>query len=340
MIILVVGDANADVGASLTRFPREGDDLRVRELVWSSGGDGVNVAAALGLLGAPARLLVRVGDDPAADLALRAARAAGVDLAFVERDATAATGLCYAAVSPGGERTFFSYRGANAELDIPKNVDELFKDVSWVHICGHSLLEGRQEVTTCALIDEASRRGIPASLDLCLPLVRARPAILSEMTSKLAILFTNQPELAAVSRSNSFAGPDSGAPDPVSATISAIDAIEQAYSMRVIAKLGARGAVVGGDPPIVVPTLPVVARDTTGCGDSFVAAFLAAHLRGAPAGDCAHLANAIGALVATRPGAADALPTRDELFAFMKDRGEDTAIFALFPADPARSKAP
>src|SRR5690349_12556862 len=117
MTILVLGDANADLSAMLSRFPAEGDDSQISTLGWGSGGGGANVAAALALLGAPARLLARVGSDPAATIALRVARAAGADLAVVQVDASLATGLCFAVVSPGGERTFFSYRGANVSYE-------------------------------------------------------------------------------------------------------------------------------------------------------------------------------------------------------------------------------
>ncbi len=116
MNILVVGDANADLSAALDRFPREGDDSLIGALEWSSGGSATNVAIGLALLDAPVRLLARVGRDSAAEIVLGAARAAGVDLELVQRDEIAATGLCYVAISPGGERTHFSYRGANVEL--------------------------------------------------------------------------------------------------------------------------------------------------------------------------------------------------------------------------------
>lgn len=330
MTILIVGDVNADVGAALLRFPREGDDCPVRELLWGSGGAGVNVATGLALLGFPARLLARAGHDQAANIGLRAARSAGVDLTFVERDETIPTGLCYAAVSPGGERTFFSYRGANAALGLP-DIDDLFRDVSLLHVCGHALLEGSQEATTRAVLAEASRRRVPASLDLCLPLLAERPKILSEIAPPMEFVFANEPELAALS------GLDFGDRDPVSAALASIAAVERAYPCRIVAKLGARGSVMGGDPPVVVPAFSVVARDTTGCGDAYAAAFLAAYLRGASPLECARLGNAAGAVVATRPGSADALPSRREIFVFLKERGDGSSLSALFSADSGKA---
>src|SRR5215831_9274139 len=98
MLFLVAGDANADIRAALARFPHEGDDSPLRDLDWTSGGSAANVATALARLRAHARLVARVGVDPAAEFALRAARAARVDLAHVQHDVSTATGLCFAAV--------------------------------------------------------------------------------------------------------------------------------------------------------------------------------------------------------------------------------------------------
>jgi sugar/nucleoside kinase (ribokinase family) len=119
MVCLVVGDTNADLCASLECFPFEGDDTAITALGFHSGGTAANVAVAYARLGGSARLLSRVGNDSAVEVALRAAVESGVDLAFLQRDATLATGLCLAAISPNSERTFFSYRGANVALELP-----------------------------------------------------------------------------------------------------------------------------------------------------------------------------------------------------------------------------
>ena len=47
-VTLVVGDANADLGATVHRFPFEGDDALVDTLGWSSGGAAGNCFAAIG----------------------------------------------------------------------------------------------------------------------------------------------------------------------------------------------------------------------------------------------------------------------------------------------------
>src|SRR5262245_26866929 len=107
--ILVLGDINADLAGMLAYYADEGDDSQLDALTWCSGGSAANTATALALLGDSVGLIGRVGSDPAAEIALRAARSAGVALDLVQYDPLTATGLCLAAVSPSGQRTFFSF---------------------------------------------------------------------------------------------------------------------------------------------------------------------------------------------------------------------------------------
>ena len=272
MNVLVIGDANADLSAPLRAFPREGDDAALLGLAWGSGGAGVNVATALALLGgAHPRLLARVGLDPSAELALAAAGRAGVDLSFVQRDPALATGLCFAAVSPGGERTFFSYRGANAALSLPDPdaLGALFDGIGHLHVCGHALLEGAQRATTLALIDEAARRALPISLDLCLPLCRTAAELVLGLAPKLALLTGNEAEIALFAP----ASPDDV--DDETQLHAAITALEQTGIPRIIVKLGALGAsVIEQGTRKRVPAFDVEAIDTTAAGDAHVAAVL------------------------------------------------------------------
>ena len=308
MTILVVGDANADLSAALARFPAEGDDCPITALGWGGGGSAANVAAALALLGTPARLLARVGVDPAAEVALRVARAAGVNLDAVQRDDSLATGLCFAAISPGGERTFFSYRGANVNLDLGLSAKALVDDATWLHIAGHALLEGAQRDAIDWLRAEAADHDypIPISLDLCLPLLRERREEILKLLPCIGVLFANEIELDSLFPGVAYAA-----------------ALEQAIRSNVrmaVLKLGPRGCLIAGAGlRHAAPAFPVEAIDTNACGDAFVAGFLHAHLRGEPPDACAVLANAMGALTATRHGAAEALPDRTRLRALLAD---------------------
>jgi ribokinase len=320
MLCLIVGDANADLCATLDCFPLEGDDAPITSLGFSSGGTAANVAVAYVRLGGVARLLARIGNDPAASVAMRAAHASGLDLKFVQYDRDRATGLCLAAISPHGERTFFSYRGANVALELP-NIDQVFQDVRFLHISGHALLEGNQRTTALALLDEAHRRDIPASLDLCLPLLRKRPQEILTLAPRLSVIFANARELALLGTSLGLTGNDSDLVE------FALSSLTHAGTPYVVAKLGAAGSrIARGSSRFDVPPFPVTAVDTTGAGDGFVAAFLFVLQRGGSAETAAQVGNIVGALIASRSGAAEASPNRDEVCAMLAAQGATKAL--------------
>ena len=327
MSCLVVGDANADLAASVEFFPHEGDDTGISALGFQSGGTAANVAVALARLGQTSRLLARVGEDPAADVALRAAKHAGVDLSFVQRDPALATGLCFAVISPGGERTFFSYRGANVALELPElpEFDHVFRDVAFLHVSGHALLEGAQRQTALALIAEANGRGVPVSLDLCLPLIRLRASELMALAPRLFIIFANTQELSLLGASIGLSG------NSITMIDETLSALLGAGAPLVVAKLGAAGSRMAcADGRIDIAPMPVTAVDTTGAGDGFVAAFLFTTLRGGSAEVAARMGNIVGALVASRSGAAEASPFGDEVRRVVAERDSNGQLEAIF----------
>jgi sugar/nucleoside kinase (ribokinase family) len=303
-MILVIGDANVDLSAAIDAFPREGEESQVRRLLWGSGGSAANVAAGLALLGARVQLWTRVGDDPWAEIALRVARAAGVDLRAVERDRLLPTGCCFAAVSPSGERTFFTARGANLAFQPSASLPA---EATWLHVSAYALLEGPQRRTAARLVEEAKGRGVPISLDLGMLFAQARREEALELSRDLAIVFGNQQEMEALLPGT-----------PVSEVGRQLVARGAGLA---VTKLGPRGCeATSRQGEWTAAAFPVAARDTTGCGDAFVAGYLWAHWRGATCEDCATVANALGALTAARSGSAHALPDLAALSAFLSER--------------------
>jgi fructokinase len=101
----------------------------------------------------------------------------------------------------------------------------------------------------------------------------------------------------------------------------------------VILTLGSKGAEIYRDSErlVGVPGFSVKVVETTGCGDSFMAATLAklagktpkeiAGLTPAQLEPIARFANAAAAIVATRYGAAEANPTAEEVESFLASVG-------------------
>ncbi|MEM7744132.1 MAG: ribokinase [Pseudomonadota bacterium] len=88
----------------------------------------------------------------------------------------------------------------------------------------------------------------------------------------------------------------------------------------VVITEGAEGARYRGpEGEIHQPAFPVVPVDTTGAGDTFLGVFLAALDQGQDVRKALQRAAAAAAIQVTRPGAADAIPTAEEIDAFLKD---------------------
>lgn len=75
------------------------------------------------------------------------------------------------------------------------------------------------------------------------------------------------------------------------------------------------------DPEVVAPAFKVNVVDVTGAGDGWNAGLLVGLYKGWSVEVCITVANAVGALVVTKPGAITALPYRKELNKFLHDNG-------------------
>jgi 5-dehydro-2-deoxygluconokinase len=94
-----------------------------------------------------------------------------------------------------------------------------------------------------------------------------------------------------------------------------------AHGVRLaIVKCGADGALVATDDVrVMVPPFPVDVVCGLGAGDAFGGALCHGLLAGWDAERCVRVANAAGAIVASRLACADAMPTMDELDALLED---------------------
>ncbi|MFQ5343246.1 MAG: carbohydrate kinase family protein, partial [Anaerolineae bacterium] len=138
--VVVVGDINVDILATVDHYPQPGGHGLAEELRMESGGSAANTAAALGHLGLDVVMMGRVGDDPLAEGALRGLRSAGVDMLYVQRDAEMTTGVMFVTITPDGERTMFGGRGANRRLS-PDDIDATaIQQARWLHLSGYALL--------------------------------------------------------------------------------------------------------------------------------------------------------------------------------------------------------
>jgi len=106
-------------------------------------------------------------------------------------------------------------------------------------------------------------------------------------------------------------------------TAGAIRAILALGPQVVVEKRGSDGARIhpANGAPIDAPGYPVEIYNILGAGDAFGAGFLYGVVKGWDWRKSARLGNACGAIVVTKHGCANFMPTYDEAMAFVSTRG-------------------
>ena len=279
MNITVVGSINLDFVASAPSLPAPGETVTGAVLMRHPGGKGANQALAAEKLGAEVALVGRVGDDGMAGVALALMEEFGVDLAGVEVDIAAPTGVALIAVDPSGENQIVVAAGAN-HLVTPEQLP--------ARIEGPLIVQLELPIET---VEAAVGRAVGF---VCANLAPAAP-VSEALLRRADLIVVNEVEAA-------FYG----------------DLLHHGGGSVVITQ-GARGAEMYHRGVKVAWATPpkITAVDATGAGDAFVGDITVALLEGMEPSDALRFACAAGAVAATRAGAQPSLPTRDEVEALL-----------------------
>ncbi len=283
--VLAVGDVMTDVVVFPEGALAKGSDRRARIRV-EPGGSAANQAAWLAHFGVAVDFVARVG---AADLRAETARLrrAGVAPHLVP-DAERPTGRLVALIDPDGERSFFTDRGANEALAAGDISDALIARAAHIHLSGYSFFAPSPRGAVLDVMARAGGRPVsvdPASSEF---LREAGPAAFFAWTQGVSLILPNADEAAVLT----------GSADPAFQCAR----LAELYPLVVI-KRGAYGCIAAeGQRRWLIEAPDVGATDTTGAGDAFAAAFLAARLNGAEIEPALRRAVAAGATAATRTG--------------------------------------
>lgn len=288
-----------------------GGTVWVDQMVASLGGNGANTAFGLATLGAKVSLLSACGDDEAGEACVRELQQAGVRTVFAARMGHS-TARTIALVKPDGERAFLHHPGVNrVALDGPLefHLCSLPAGEPWHYHLANPFALPAFRAHAAQTLNRANHLGATTSLDTgwdskgqwledlapCLPLVD--------------ILFLNDREGEALTGER-----EAGR---------MVSALRRLGARRVVLKLGEQGCLVSDDDDReVIPAFRVVAIDTTGAGDAFVAGFLAALRNGMTPIEAGSFANAVGALSTTAAGAVSGLLSFEKTLAWMRDQEE------------------
>ena len=350
--IVVVGSLNVDIIVA-SRPPELHETVVAVEprARFAMGGKGANQAVAAARLVAGARPVKFVGvfgnDAHAVELEAEL-RANGVDLSVSERAHDLPSGQGFVMLSPDGAASSVVIPGANTwwpadEAELAERMEAATRGAAVV-----MLQREIPDRVTLAAARAARARGALVLLDAG----GVDDPIPTELLSAVDYVMPNESELAR--QTNVPADTDEGA-------FAAAEALAGAGAPRVLATLGARGALLvskdadTGDfrrtrfPAADVPGGRVV--DATAAGDAFraaVAVFLAEDRDAETAktraetedgvlvsARVARAAAAAGALAASKVGAAPSLPSRAAVAAMLPPK--DAEIWGLSAPAPAQS---
>ncbi|MFJ3507351.1 carbohydrate kinase family protein [Streptomyces luteogriseus] len=268
--LLVVGDVITDVVAR-HRGPLAAGTDTAASIRTVAGGAGANVACWAAHRGAAdVRLLGRVGADAAAwherELVAQGVRPQLV----VDPLAPTGTVICMVDGGASAERTFLTDSGASQRLGPADWSDALLDGVARLHLSGYLLFSEPTRDLVAVALKAARARGVPVSLD------PASAGFLAELGAERFLTLIEGVDVLLPSH------------DEAGLLTGLGDAAEAAAELSrrvplVVVKQGREGALVArsGKVRARVPAVPATARDTTGAGDAFTGAFLAALLAGA-----------------------------------------------------------
>lgn len=273
----------------------------VHKIVWGAtewvesiehhlGGNGANTSYALATLGVPVRLRGAAGRDEAGDRVLARLRSAGVNLDEVERR-DAPTAATVVLVAPDGSRSFLHAPGVSWEVFAEPG--DFGPETGHFHLANiFSLPQMRK--TGARALENAREKGWSTSLDTGHDTRGEWMAVLEPCLPFIGILFANEDEARHIA----------GVEDLRAA---ARIFLERGVKTVVVKRGGSGCAVFGGEGEVWARGFAVDAVDTTGAGDCFTGGFLAGLYKGGSLADAARLANACGALSASKIGSVSGL---------------------------------
>ena len=298
--IVVVGSLNVDVSLAAERLPRAGETVLGGAFEMGPGGKGLNQAIAASRLGGRVHLVGCVGDDRLAEIPLGALRDAGVLDTYTQVLPGSQTGAAVILVDrTSGENQIAISPGANAGVD-PQAVHDAVAAFRASSVLLAQLEIPRETVAAALAVARGER--MKTVLD---PAPAPADGLDDELLRLVDLLTPNETEAEALS---------GVAVRDVESAARAGARLRERTQGDVVVTLGADGCVWSSSTGFEhVPAPSVKAVDTTGAGDAFNGGLAVALARGEPIARALLLAVRAGSAATLRRGAADAMPTQDEL---------------------------
>ncbi|WP_061573212.1 carbohydrate kinase family protein [Bacillus atrophaeus] len=283
----------------------------------SAGGAPANVSAAIAKLGGDAAFSGKVGKDPFGYFLKETLDAVNVDTSMLVMDEKAPTTLAFVSLKNNGERDFVFNRGADALFTMDDIDEDKLNQAKILHFGSATALLSDPFCTAYVrLMSIAKDKGQFVSFDpnyredLWKGRVHEFVSIAKRAIGLSDFVKVSDEELEIISGT---ANHEEG-----------VNILHKIGAKIVAVTLGKRGTLLSnGAEKEIIQSIPVTSIDSTGAGDAFVGATLyrlakTDHITSIYTDfeqlhDIVSFANKVGAVVCTKIGAIDALPSLEEI---------------------------
>ena len=279
------------------------------------GGCPTNISVGTRRLGLRSALLTALGDDQVGDFVLAFLDREGVETRYIPRKPGKRTSAVIMAIQPPDRFPLTFYREGCADRELTTaDVDASPIDRSAiVLVTGTGLSHDPGRTATFHAAERAAAQGAQLFVDVDYrpdqwPSRAAFSSSMQQLLRKAALVIGTEEEIAAAADADDVER--------------AIGIVERATSAPVVIKRGARGATLvrNGTRTDIAP-FRIEVLNVLGAGDAFASGLIAGIRRGWPLERAIRMGNATGAIVVTRHGCANFMPTDAEVEAFVNERG-------------------
>lgn len=289
------------------------------------GGVASNVAIGCARLGMKSAIYSCVGTDAMGRFAKKSLVAEGVNTAFLQSTDQHLTAVMLLSITHKKASPLIFYRENCADMQLqPEHIDETFlKDSKSLLLSGNSLSTASQRLTAFHAVKLAKKTKTAVVFDLDFRPVlwglakqyegSSRYAVSDEVTQHYQKMLPKCDLIVGTEDEMCVAGGN----ENLEQALAQIRNISKAV---IVLKMGERGCQVFPDEislPLTFVGYPVKVLNDFGAGDSFLSGFLCAWLHQESWQRCAELANACGAMVVSRHGCSQAMPSLSEVEYFI-----------------------
>jgi len=279
------------------------------------GGCPTNISVGTRRLGLRSALLTAVGDDQVADFVLAFLQREGVETRFIPRKPGRRTSAVIMAIQPPDRFPLTFYRDGCADRELTvEDVDRApIAQSAIVLLTGTGLSHEPGRSATYHAARSAGAAGAQLFVDIDYrpdqwPTRHAFAQSMQDLLRNATLAIGTEEEVIAAADE-----------DDVERAIAKLLTVTSA---PLVLKRGARGATLflDGSRADIAP-FRITVLNVLGAGDAFASGLIAGIRRGWPLERAIRMGNATGAIVVTRHGCANFMPTDAEVEAFVQEQG-------------------